>query len=57
MEAVAPDTAFGNRARQSQHLSNGGLGAVESRIEAGNLREVGIGFSKGADRCQVVGLV
>ena len=57
MEPVAADALLGVGPGQGEGLGHLGLGSVERRVEARDLRQIGAELGEGPDRGQVVRLV
>ena len=57
MEAIAPNTLFGQSGRQGKSAGHLGQAGVESRVETGHLRQRRKGLAERTDTRQVVRLV
>ena len=57
MKPVATNALFSETARQSERLSQIGLGTMEGCVEAGNLRNLRRGLHDRANRREVVRLM
>ncbi len=57
MEPVTHDPGLPQFGRQGEHLGHIGLGAVERRVEAGHLRQLGSTLQRSANRSEIVRLM